>query len=113
MTSTELYPQFRAAFPTGVSHDIRVTNPLPLVMAHGQEACKWDVDGEQVHDLVLTPRRESSTLRPRVCGDGLCHPLSNTRRAVVSSQREGAPLNWRPSAVADAGNGRRQGPCVR
>src|SRR5437899_3352524 len=25
--------------------------------------------------------------------------------ALTLSQREGAPLNWRPSAVADAGNG--------
>jgi glutamate-1-semialdehyde aminotransferase len=66
MTSAELYPQFRAVFPTGVSHDIRVTDLFPLVMAYGQGTRKWDMDGEQIHDLVLTLRRESSTLWPRV-----------------------------------------------
>jgi len=66
MTSADLYPQFRVAFPTGVSRDMWVTDPFALVMAYGQGGRKWDMNGEQVHDLVLTPRRESSTLRPRV-----------------------------------------------
>ena len=31
--SAALYPKFREVFPTGVSHDMRVTDPFPLVMA--------------------------------------------------------------------------------
>src|SRR5262245_27379465 len=45
--SAELYPTFQEVFPTGVSHDMRVTDPFPLVMAHGQGARKWDVDGNE------------------------------------------------------------------
>ena len=35
---------------------------------------------------------------------GRLHNLWRTLTLTLS-QREGAPLNWRPSAVADAGNG--------
>src|SRR6266581_6392789 len=51
--SAELYPKFREVFPTGVSHDMRVTDPFPLVMAHGQGARKWDVDGNEYVDYGL------------------------------------------------------------
>src|SRR3989454_12727336 len=51
--SAELYPKFREVFPTGVSHDMRVTDPFPLVMAHGQRARKWDVDGNAYIDYGL------------------------------------------------------------
>jgi glutamate-1-semialdehyde 2,1-aminomutase len=51
--SAELYPTFQEVFPTGVSHDMRVTDPFPLVMAHGQGARKWDVDGNAYIDYGL------------------------------------------------------------
>ena len=51
--SAELYPKFREVFPTGVSHDMRVTDPFPLVMAHGQGARKWDVDGNEYIDFLM------------------------------------------------------------
>ena len=51
--SAELYPKFREVFPTGVSHDMRVTDPFPLVLAHGQGARKWDVDGNEYIDYGL------------------------------------------------------------
>src|SRR5919108_2487119 len=51
--SAALYPQFRDVLPTGVSHDMRVTDPFPLVMARGQGARKWDVDGNEYIDYGL------------------------------------------------------------
>jgi len=51
--SAALYPKFRDVFPTGVSHDMRVTDPFPLVMASGQGARKWDVDGNAYIDYGL------------------------------------------------------------
>jgi glutamate-1-semialdehyde 2,1-aminomutase len=51
--SAALYPKFRDVFPTGVSHDMRVTDPFPLVMARGQGARKWDVDGNAYIDYGL------------------------------------------------------------
>src|SRR5262249_59025679 len=51
--SAELYPKFREVFSTGVSHDMRVTDPFPLVLAHGQGARKWDVDGNEYIDYGL------------------------------------------------------------
>src|SRR6266851_10275747 len=43
-------------------------------------------------------RQAKSTVRPCVV------------KALTLSWREGGPLNWPPSAVADAGNGRRRPP---
>ena len=51
--SAALYPKFRDVLPTGVSHDMRVTDPFPLVMASGQGAHKWDVDGNAYIDYGL------------------------------------------------------------
>jgi len=51
--SAALYPKFRDVFPTGVSHDMRVTDPFPLVMASGQGARKRDVDGNEYIDYGL------------------------------------------------------------
>ena len=51
--SAALYPKFRDVFPTGVSHDMRVTDPFPLAMASGQGARKWDVDGNAYIDYGL------------------------------------------------------------
>lgn len=51
--SAALYPRFQEVFPTGVSHDMRVTDPFPLCMAHGQGARKWDVDGNAYIDYGL------------------------------------------------------------
>jgi glutamate-1-semialdehyde 2,1-aminomutase len=52
-TSATLYPRFTEVFPSGVSHDMRVTDPFPLVIARGQGARKWDVDGNEYIDFGL------------------------------------------------------------
>ena len=52
-TSAALYPRFKEVFPSGVSHDMRVTDPFPLVIARGQGARKWDVDGNEYIDFGL------------------------------------------------------------
>jgi glutamate-1-semialdehyde 2,1-aminomutase len=51
--SAALYPRFQTVFPSGVSHDMRVTDPVPLVIARGQGARKWDVDGNEYIDFGL------------------------------------------------------------
>lgn len=51
--SAELYARFRNVFPTGVSHDMRATDPFPLCIARGQGARKWDVDGNEYVDFGL------------------------------------------------------------
>jgi glutamate-1-semialdehyde 2,1-aminomutase len=51
--SEELYARFQNVFPTGVSHDMRATNPFPLCIARGQGARKWDVDGNEYVDFGL------------------------------------------------------------
>jgi glutamate-1-semialdehyde 2,1-aminomutase len=51
--SAELYPKFKAVFPTGVSHDMRVADPFPICMARGHGARKWDVDGNEYIDFGM------------------------------------------------------------
>jgi glutamate-1-semialdehyde 2,1-aminomutase len=51
--SAALYPRFQHVFPSGVSHDMRVTDPFPLCIARGQGARKWDVDGNEYIDYGL------------------------------------------------------------
>jgi glutamate-1-semialdehyde 2,1-aminomutase len=51
--SAALQSRFQDVFPTGVSHDMRAVTPFPLVMAHGQGARKWDVDGNEYIDYGL------------------------------------------------------------
>ena len=51
--SAELYPKFQAVFPSGVSHDMRATDPFPLCIARGQGARKWDVDGNEYIDFGM------------------------------------------------------------
>lgn len=51
--SAELYPRFQQVFPTGVSHDMRTTDPFPLVIDRAQGARKWDVDGNEYIDFGL------------------------------------------------------------
>lgn len=51
--SAELYPKFKQVFPTGVSHDMRATDPFPICIARAQGARKWDVDGNEYIDFGL------------------------------------------------------------
>ena len=51
--SAALYPRFKAVFPSGVSHDMRVTEPFPLVITRGQGSHKWDVDGHEYIDFGM------------------------------------------------------------
>jgi glutamate-1-semialdehyde 2,1-aminomutase len=51
--SAELYPKFKTVFPSGVSHDMRATDPFPICIARAQGARKWDVDGNEYIDFGL------------------------------------------------------------
>ena len=51
--SAMLFAKFKAVFPTGVSHDMRATDPFPLCIARGQGARKWDVDGNEYIDFGM------------------------------------------------------------
>jgi glutamate-1-semialdehyde 2,1-aminomutase len=51
--SAALQSRFQHVFPTGVSHDIRAVTPFPLVIARGEGARKWDVDGNEYIDYGL------------------------------------------------------------
>jgi glutamate-1-semialdehyde 2,1-aminomutase len=51
--SAMLYAKFKAVFPTGVSHDMRATDPFPLCIARGQGSRKWDVDGNEYIDFGM------------------------------------------------------------
>jgi glutamate-1-semialdehyde 2,1-aminomutase len=51
--SAALYPRFKQVFPSGVSHDMRATDPFPLVIAQAQGPRKWDVDGNEYIDFGL------------------------------------------------------------
>ena len=51
--SGDLYPRFQGVFPTGVSHDGRVTEPFPICIARGEGPRKWDVDGNEYIDYGL------------------------------------------------------------
>jgi glutamate-1-semialdehyde 2,1-aminomutase len=51
--SAELYPRFKKVLPSGVSHDMRFTDPFPICIARGEGARKWDVDGNEYIDYGL------------------------------------------------------------
>ncbi len=51
--SASLFPRFKSTFPSGVSHDMRATEPFPLAIARGQGSHKWDVDGNAYIDFGL------------------------------------------------------------
>jgi glutamate-1-semialdehyde 2,1-aminomutase len=51
--SAELYPKFKQVFPSGVSHDMRATDPFPICIARAQGARKWDVDGNEYIDFGM------------------------------------------------------------
>ena len=51
--SATLAPRFRKVFPSGVSHDMRATDPFPLCIARGEGPRKWDVDGNEYIDFGL------------------------------------------------------------
>ncbi|MGH8058190.1 MAG: aspartate aminotransferase family protein, partial [Candidatus Entotheonellia bacterium] len=51
--SAMLFAKFKGVFPTGVSHDMRATDPFPLCIARGQGARKWDVDGNEYIDFGM------------------------------------------------------------
>lgn len=52
-SSAALQSRFQNVFPTGVSHDMRASDPFPLVIARGQGARKWDVDNNEYIDYGL------------------------------------------------------------
>jgi glutamate-1-semialdehyde 2,1-aminomutase len=51
--SAALQARFQHVFPTGVSHDMRAVTPFPLVIARGEGARKWDIDGNEYIDYGL------------------------------------------------------------
>ncbi len=51
--SAALQPRFEKVFTSGVNHDMRATEPFPLVIARGQGARKWDVDGNEYIDYGM------------------------------------------------------------
>ncbi len=51
--SAELHPRFKKVLPSGVSHDMRATDPFPICIARGEGARKWDVDGNEYIDFGL------------------------------------------------------------
>ena len=51
--SAELFPRFKEVFPSGVTHDLRITDPFPICIARGQGSRKWDVDGNEYIDYGL------------------------------------------------------------
>jgi glutamate-1-semialdehyde 2,1-aminomutase len=51
--SAELYEQAVRTFPSGVTHDTRYVSPFPIYVDHAQGSHKWDVDGNELIDLVM------------------------------------------------------------
>ena len=51
--SAALYPGFQEVFTSGVSHDMRATEPFPVVIERGQGSRKWDVDGNEYVDFGM------------------------------------------------------------
>ena len=51
--SAALYSEFRQVFPSGVSHDLRATDPFPIVIERGQGSRKWDVYGNEYIDFGM------------------------------------------------------------
>ena len=48
-----MYSEFRQVFPSGVSHDLRATDPFPIVIERGQGSRKWDVYGNEYIDFGM------------------------------------------------------------
>ncbi|MCH7719057.1 MAG: aminotransferase class III-fold pyridoxal phosphate-dependent enzyme, partial [Chloroflexi bacterium] len=51
--SERLHQRALPLFPDGVTHDIRLFTPFPLYVERAQGAHKWDVDGNDIIDLVM------------------------------------------------------------
>ena len=51
--SAALFPGFQEVFTSGVSHDMRATEPFPVVIERGQGSRKWDVDGNEYVDFGM------------------------------------------------------------
>ena len=51
--SERLHQRALPLFPDGVTHDIRLFTPFPLYIERAQGAHKWDVDGNDIVDLVM------------------------------------------------------------
>ncbi len=51
--SERLHQRALPLFPDGVTHDIRLFTPFPLYVERAQGAHKWDVDGNDIVDLVM------------------------------------------------------------
>ena len=48
--SRALYERAKKAFPSGVTHDVRILRPYPLSIAGAQSSRKTDVDGNEYVD---------------------------------------------------------------
>ncbi|MBV9170449.1 MAG: aspartate aminotransferase family protein [Chloroflexi bacterium] len=77
--SADLYTQALDVFPSGVTHDSRYMQPLPIYVTHARGSHKWDVDGNEYVDyfgghgaLIL----------------GHCHP--GVTEAVVEQVQKGS-----------------------
>ncbi|MBI1885946.1 MAG: aspartate aminotransferase family protein [Chloroflexi bacterium] len=51
--SAALHAEAVTTFPSGVTHDIRYLTPFPLYVERAEGARKWDVDGNEIIDLVM------------------------------------------------------------
>jgi glutamate-1-semialdehyde 2,1-aminomutase len=81
--SAALSERARCVLPGGVTHDVRLAAPFPLVVARAEGAHKWDVDG---HELVCYVMGHGSLLL------GHCHP------EVVSAVTDQASRSFHPGA---------------
>jgi len=52
-SSRRLHERAARLFPDGVTHDIRHFTPFPLYVERAQGSRKWDVDGNEIVDLVM------------------------------------------------------------
>lgn len=51
--SAQLYQRALEALPSGVTHDIRYLTPFPIYVEYARGGRKWDVDGNELVDLVM------------------------------------------------------------
>src|SRR5207247_1216581 len=51
--SMQCYQRARQVLGGGVGHDLRHFEPVPLYIARGKGARKWDVDGNEYVDFLL------------------------------------------------------------
>lgn len=48
--SKRLFERARQAFPSGVTHDLRIMDPFPVFIDRAKGSHKWDVDGRELID---------------------------------------------------------------